>query len=92
VNSQVCDKYIYIYIYIYNEIYIDDVVGVDLDSRADIVDDSDSLGNSGSKKSNLTPTSAAPSSAGQKDKKRPFFKKVSELVHKKATSFSFFLV
>ncbi|XP_045179011.2 voltage-dependent L-type calcium channel subunit beta-1-like isoform X2 [Mercenaria mercenaria] len=49
--------------------------GVDQENGADSVDDSDSLGNSGSKKSNLTPTSAAPSSAGQKDKKRPFFKK-----------------
>jgi hypothetical protein len=62
--------------------YIDDIIGVDQENGADSVDDSDSLGNSGSKKSNLTPTSAAPSSAGQKDKKRPFFKKVSKLVHK----------
>lgn len=50
--------------------------GLDQENGADSVDDSDSLGNSGSKKSNLTPTSAAPSSAGlQKDKKRAFFKK-----------------
>lgn len=51
---------------------------MDQENGADSVDDSDSLGNSGSKKNNLTPTSAAPSSgSAQKDKKRPFFKKVN---------------
>lgn len=52
------------------------ITGVDQENGADSVDDSDSLGNSGSKKSNLTPTSAALSSGAGKDKKRPFFKKV----------------
>ena len=52
--------------------------GVDAENGCDSVDDSDSLGNSGSKKSNLTPTSAAPSTgtATKEKRNRPFFKKV----------------
>jgi len=45
------------------------------------LDDSDSLGNSGSKKSNLTPTSATPTTAGtaaKEKRNRPFFKKVGQ--------------
>ncbi|WAR09613.1 CACB1-like protein [Mya arenaria] len=52
--------------------------GLDVENGCDSVDDSDSLGNSGSKKSNLTPTSATPSTTGTATKEkrnRPFFKK-----------------
>ena len=45
----------------------------------DSVDDSDSLGNSGSKKSNLTPTGTMTNTgtATKEKRNRPFFKKVS---------------
>ena len=54
---------------------------MDAENGADSVDDSDSLGNSGSKKSNLTPTSATPTTAGtaaKEKRNRPFFKKVGQ--------------
>lgn len=53
--------------------------GVDAENGADSVDDSDSLGNGGGKKNNLTPTSATPTPSGtaaKEKRNRPFFKKV----------------
>lgn len=51
---------------------------MDAENGADSVEDSDSLGNSGSKKGNLTPMSATPATAGtgKEKRNRPFFKKV----------------
>ena len=51
----------------------------------DSVDDSDSLGNSGSKKSNLTPTTTTPGT-GTKEKRKPFFKKVRVYVLQLSTA------
>ena len=59
-----------------NELDLDLVfLGIEQENGMDSVDDSDSLGNSGSKKSNLTPTTTTPGT-GTKEKRKPFFKKV----------------
>lgn len=49
--------------------------GIEQENGMDSVDDSDSLGNSGSKKSNLTPTSTTTPGTATKEKRKPFFKK-----------------